>query len=102
LFNNPIGAKRQSAACLLLKKSLDLFWQRLNIIRKKVKLAFKIVGIGETLGFFSIVEIGTIILTRKELIINIRPKRDDGDHVLIITTDVDHRAGRTTRTDLFV
>jgi hypothetical protein len=66
-----------------------------------VKFTFKIVEIGETPGFFSIVEIRTILLTRKEFIINIRPKRDDGDHVLILTIDADLEGGLTIRANFF-
>jgi hypothetical protein len=58
-----------------------MFWQKLGIIRKERKFANKIVGIGQALFFFYIIEIHTILLTGKEFIINIRPNRHNSDHV---------------------
>jgi hypothetical protein len=36
-----------------------------------------------------------ILLTRKTVILDIRPNRDDNDHNLISTTDVDEQSART-------
>jgi hypothetical protein len=52
-FSRPIGASRRQAACLLLRKLLELFWQKLSVIRKIGQFTFKMVGINQAPVFLS-------------------------------------------------
>jgi hypothetical protein len=83
-----------------LNTFLGCFWLIVNIVLKKGKPILKIVGIGQASIFFHIVQMRTILSTRKEFVIIIWPNRDDSDHILIVTIDVDVGDGRTIRTNL--
>jgi hypothetical protein len=49
------------------------------------------------LVFFYRAEIRIILLPRKYVLMNIRPNRDDSDHVLIVAIDIDLGYERTIR-----
>jgi hypothetical protein len=69
LFSLPNGVKRREAVWLLLRKFLRVFLEIFNIIIKKGTLIFKIVGIDSASVFIYIVQMRTILLTKKEAII---------------------------------
>jgi hypothetical protein len=84
----------------LAKNLLRVFLQIFNVLLKKEKLILKIVGIDQASFSFYIIQMRTILFARKEVIINIWPNRDDNNHVLIVTIDVDFGDGQPIRVNV--
>jgi hypothetical protein len=75
------GATIMPLGISLCRKQLDLFWGKLNIVRKKGKLNFKSLKSGEHPFLFYLVQMCIILFTKKEIPFIDWPNRDDSDRL---------------------
>jgi hypothetical protein len=87
---SPASCRREAPiGGYLSKKLLDLFREKMNILRKKGKFNFKIIVIGQGSVFILQSPNMRNSISEKRIIITIWPSSDDNDHGLILTIDMD-------------
>jgi hypothetical protein len=89
LFSRPIGVSRRWDSMASLQEITRMDFAFFNILPKKGSLLSESLESAQRPFLIYIAQIRTVLVTRKDGIINIGPNRDDSNHVLIVMIDGD-------------